>query len=749
MSTQSPLVGYGDRLSVRPTDRIRFHVGARAGEVPYRADIVRLRCADLQPGGAEFAEEELASDAARDCVARVQRLDRGSRAIVPESAAFAGLTSFSVQVAIWPTLPGGRRQVIFGTWDELDRTGFALFLDERGAPALLVGDGSGAVVQAASPHPLRERQWVRLSASYDAEVGRVRIVQAPRDDTPTHGLVSPMYTSDTSTARLATATRARRVVIAACTAGSDERGAIYTAHFDGKIEAPRLARGVLGEDELDALAEPTPVPQLAERIIGCWDFSTDFDARRIVDRSSNELHGALENCPTRAVTGFRWSGSEHDWRRAPEQYAAIHFHSDDLYDAGWSHEFALEIPPDWRSGIYAARLRSADAVDYVPFFVCPPRGTNTAELAFLVPTATYLAYANMPDPHAIVAALARGAQEGGPQPDRLEHTMEPPGEYGPSCYHVHSDGSGVHHSSHLRPVSNLEPRHDLWGFNADTLITDWLEASGVTYDVITDELLHAEGRELLERYRVVVTGTHPEYYSTPMLDGLEQYLAEGGRLVYLGGNGFYWRIGFSQAWPGTIEVRRAEDGTRAWESQPGEYHHAWGGELGGLWRRIGRPPNRLVGVGFAAQGFGSACGYAKRPGASDPRAAFIFEGVEASAFGDHGRLGGAACEELDRFDPRLGSPPHALVLASADRFGPDMIKTKEEFLAMVPPDPADPEVRADLVFFETPKGGAVFSTGSIAWAGSLAHAGYRNDVSQITENVIRRFLDPMPFEWTT
>ena len=43
-------------------------------------------------------------------------------------------------------------------------------------------------------------------------------------------------------------------------------------------------------------------------------------------------------------------------------------------------------------------------------------------------------------------------------------------------------------------------------------------------------------------------------------------------------------------------------------------------------------------------------------------------------------------------------------------------------------------------------GGAVFSTGSIAWAGSLAHNGYDNNVARITENVVRRFLDPRPFD---
>ena len=59
--------------------------------------------------------------------------------------------------------------------------------------------------------------------------------------------------------------------------------------------------------------------------------------------------------------------------------------------------------------------------------------------------------------------------------------------------------------------------------------------------------------------------------------------------------------------------------------------------------------------------------------------------------------------------------------------------------------PENAGIRADMVFFETPQGGAVWSTGSIAWAGSLSHAGYDNNVSRITANVARRFVDPTPF----
>ena len=49
-------------------------------------------------------------------------------------------------------------------------------------------------------------------------------------------------------------------------------------------------------------------------------------------------------------------------------------------------------------------------------------------------------------------------------------------------------------------------------------------------------------------------------------------------------------------------------------------------------------------------------------------------------------------------------------------------------------------VRADLVFYETPNGGGVFATSSIAWPGSLSHNNYKNNVSRITKNVLDRFM---------
>lgn len=48
-------------------------------------------------------------------------------------------------------------------------------------------------------------------------------------------------------------------------------------------------------------------------------------------------------------------------------------------------------------------------------------------------------------------------------------------------------------------------------------------------------------------------------------------------------------------------------------------------------------------------------------------------------------------------------------------------------------------IRSDMVYFEAPNGDAVFSVGSIAYCGALSRNGYDNNVSRITENVLRRF----------
>ena len=112
-------------------------------------------------------------------------------------------------------------------------------------------------------------------------------------------------------------------------------------------------------------------------------------------------------------------------------------------------------------------------------------------------------------------------------------------------------------------------------------------------------------------------------------------------------------------------------------------------------------------------------------------------------FGAHGLyLGGAAGYEIDRHDPAWGSPEEAIVLASSQGMHPDSYLLVVEDMEATIPDIAGPEsdkVRADLTYLPHPSGGAVFSVGSCSWCGSLSTNEYSNDISQITENVLRRF----------
>ncbi len=701
------IIGYADRFSVRPGETIEFKVSCEAGAPSYEAAIIRLVCGDDRPEGPGFKASAVASPANGRYPGRRQPIEIGSYIRVAGAPALDTLASFTLSANIWPTTPtrswSGEEQLLIGRHD--GKAGFALAIGPAGDLVLRIDGGS-----IATGKPLRRRQWYRCEARYDAATGEVSLAQLPLE----------RFARDDSAA--SAAGKARLTPPAPATPLIIGRG------YNGKIEAPRLA------------GEKGP--------IACWDFAEGIATTRIADRSANALHGETVNLPTRGMTGAGWRGQAFHWRERPDLYGAIHFHDDDLYDCRWQTDFAWKIPDDLPSGFYAAHVVCAPGEetgeDYIPFFVCPPRGKAHAPVAFIASTATFMAYANShhgyEDP---IAELTYGSLLKFAPTDLFLRARR---DLGVSTYDVHRDGSGSCHSSRLRPILTSRPKGRIWNYNADLHIVDWLNGIGQSCDIVTDEDIHREGLALLKPYRCVIAGSHPEYHSAAMLDAFEAYLAGGGRFMYLGGNGFYWRTAFHPELPGVIEVRRTE-GTRTWQAHPAELHLSFTGEPGGLWRSSGRAPQRLFGVGFASEGFDANSYYLRTPESFDPRTAFIFEGVgKDERIGDFGSLGGAAGLELDIADPALGTPPHALTLARSVEHSNVYALTPEELISAQPATDGieNPRVRADIVFFETPNGGAVFSTGSIAWATSLAHDGYANNVSRITGNVLRRFIDPAP-----
>ena len=746
MSTQLPrkrIIGYADKISMAAGGTIEFKLSSENIE-RYHADIVRLRSGDLHPDGRGLIEYPVESSVSGEYPAREQIIHAGSCAVIENSERLGRLTTFTLQAWIWPTLPRGGEQTIMGCRDPVGLRGFGLGINANGCLSF-----RHEAQQLSLEQPLETRQWVFVGASLSADNGEVRLWQFTQPSYPSEPRAS--QTSGhfaTSPGHL----EAPFVLAAACESVGPF---VATQHYNGKLEAPRVFGRVVDSTETLHLQDE---PLEEDSLVAAWDLALQTSSQTVVDISANGLDGRLMNLPARAMTGHGWDGDIHDWKRAPHHYGAIHFHQDDIYDCQWDTDFALTVADDLTSGVYAARIKAGDDEDRIPFVVLPPRNTKTADVLVLLPTASYLAYANE---HA-------GLKGGGEMQIFANHLValsasdlllnERP-ELGYSMYDVHADGSGVCYSSRLRPILNLRPCVTNswvgaagtipWQFNADLGLLDWLENSHVAYDVATDEDLHAEGSSLLSRYRVVLTGSHPEYYSTNMHDSLGGYLRDGGRLMYLGGNGFYWRVAYHPDLPGVMELRRGEDGIRDWVADPGEYYMSFTGEYGGMWQRNGRPIYSLVGVGMAGQGF-DVCSYYRRTEASHhPRAAFICDGIEDETIGDFGTVGGGAAGiEVDRFDPNKGSPPHALVVASSEGLSDNYYPGPEDIDNASPTidGSQNPDVRADLTFFETPNGGAVFSTGSIAWIGSLSWNNFDNNVSQVTGNVLRRFLDKRSFE---
>jgi N,N-dimethylformamidase len=752
------LVGYSDRLSVPQGGTIRFMVSSE--HATYRSELVRLIHGDEHPAGPGYKERRVPSAMDGERRGRRQAIRGGSYAVVDDDTALRPARGFALTAWIYATTPLAGPQGLLTKWSRRADEGYGLFVDEGGELALWLGDGT-RTERHRSGAPLRSHEWYFVAATYDAVTGRVQLHQSPTRHWP----VETTRASMDRTASLRPGGAAGDPFLVAGRAERGEGRLLVSDHFNGRIDRPRVFGRSLTHEDLAALEAGTATGELRETLLADWDLSLDISSDRVTDVSGHGLHGRTVNIPTRAMPGHNWTGVALDWKQAPDEYGAIHFHADDLDDAGWDVDFELTVPRDLPSGVYAARLRAGEDEDHIPFFVRPAKGSPTARIALLFPTLHYLAYANFRD-----LDLGAWDKKRAPNADPSLH----PGQYRYmrenklfGLYDFHVDGSGVCYGSRLRPILNMRPkfRYRVWGaparFPADLYLVDWLEAKGYEADVLTDDDLHAEGAALLAPYKVVITGSHHEYWTGAMLDAAESYLGGGGRLMYLGGNGFFGVTSVHPEKPHVIEVRRW--GT-SWpfELPPGERYHSTTGEQGGTWRNRGRAPQRLVGVGTSAAGFDRGTYYVRQPGSFDPRAAFIFEGIgKDERIGDVPSLvmrHGAAGYEMDRADPRLGTPPHALVLASsvghsevygamideqlAFRAGPDGVGPG------TPPTPGviHPFIRADMVFFETDNGGAVFSVGSIGWRSCLSYNGYDNTVSRVTENVLRRFVsdDPLP-----
>lgn len=706
------ILAYFEDWSRQPGEVVRLAVSTRKESV--RAVFERIASGPGSAAERKVETEERADILDTTFPGRWQDTVVGSHGVLPLSLPGKRATNaISVHCWIWPSLADSSKPQTVWSLDN----GLHLTI-EGGLLSVCLRDA----ILTQSAMRLVSKGWYAVAVVVDPsrailDLRRVGGLFAEGHDRATGaGTVTPVPTCLTLAA-----------------AGLDAIGAPVRP-YNGKIDEPTVVFRALDDAAIEGLRDGDILPD--DR----WNFGSDFGAETVAGIGATP-RGRLFNGAERGVTGYRWNGRSDSFIETPDHYTAVQFHEDDMVDSNWRFDVQFHLPQGLPSGVYCVRLEAGGSVERCPLFV---RGApdEQADILLLMPTNTYLAYANEQLSKLDFSTVM--AHEQKPHPDDIFLSEHP--EYGRSCYDTHIDGTPCRYSSRRRPIIQMRPGFPNWltgsyrHFPVDLYFVEWLEKRARNYHVATDEDLEREGGALLSRYKVVITGSHPEYWTRQGRDILESYLRDAGKLMYLGGNGFYWVTSRDPARPWVVEVRRDNSGTRCWDAPPGERGHVYTSEQGGIWKNRGLGPHRLAGIGFCAEGWSKGCGYQRRAESYEGVGAEIFRGVNEEIVGDFGFiLGGAVGDEIDRYDPSLGSPEQAVVLASSTGVGREYIHVVEEQNVGLPDQGGDAQpdlVRSDMVYFDIEGGGAVFSVGSMTLASSMAWNGFDNNMVRVIDNAL-------------
>lgn len=252
------------------------------------------------------------------------------------------------------------------------------------------------------------------------------------------------------------------------------------------------------------------------------------------------------------------------------------------------------------------------------------------------------------------------------------------------------------------PTDPIEGRAACHIAPAEWRLLAWLERQGFAYDFYAETQLHFDQLDLAQ-YRVLLLSTHPEYWSRKMYDRVKRWVfQEGGKLVYLGGNGINCEVEFLD--DRTMTCRNGDQREIKARGSESRFHLRYESEA------------NLLGVTYSDPGAMTAAPF--RVVDADH---WVFAGTGLSngdIFGErslHRRCeGGASGHETDKVTP--SSPKNVQRLAKGMNCD---------------------EGGADMIYYNTPTGGEVFSAGSITWPSCVL---VDEGVSKITHNVIERFL---------
>ena len=431
---------------------------------------------------------------------------------------------------------------------------------------------------------------------------------------------------------------------------------------------------------------------------------------------------------------------------------------------GWPAANTITAGEDWVSGYYEVLL----AIDVDgknrqshAFFVVRPEAGSTNKILLQLATNTWHAYNDFGGRNlynggthsSLQRPMARGYLFKPEGAGRRVTTTNPPDR--DMNTHV-----GYIRMNRLSPWAGSAGWPDWeWPFLA------WAEQNGYGIDVITNSDLQ-EHPSIIDRYNLVLSVGHDEYWSGPMRDTVEAFAAKGGNVAFFSGNTALWQVRLEEEDQGSASVMvgykgRFKDDPVYGTDRVGEVTTIWSDHL------VGRSENSMTGVSFTRGGYhrigkrvtNGAGGYTVyRPDH------WMFEGTGV----DYGDVLGAKATavgyECDGCDyttiDGLPHPTHSdgtpetfeiLAMAPAAHF--------TRTTAARPPKPSEPseiEFLANRLFgtrdeaavqriaagqamlgsYTTPGGGTVITSGSTDWAHGLA--GRDSQIEQITANILDR-----------
>jgi N,N-dimethylformamidase len=383
------------------------------------------------------------------------------------------------------------------------------------------------------------------------------------------------------------------------------------------------------------------------------------------------------------------------------------------------HHTQFVVGPE-RSGLYYLHAKSEQTGTFFsfPWVVAPAKPQS--QIAVLASTNTWLAYNNFGGrSNYINANCLPDTPTVNARQDLIRYTGAgafnawgfPDEEYLPLSFERPEPGNVVRENEEVTdPIAGRLP---CGMAPAEWRLLGWLEREGFPYDYYSELQLH-NGALDLDQYTILMISVHPEYWSREMYLRVKEWVWQrGGKLIYLGGNGLNCEVEFLGEDALRFKTHLAPvNGSELGMPDPKNPDFYCDSRMA---RTLESEAN-LLGVVCTDSGIMTAAPY-KVLNAKH----WVFAGTGLSngdLFGENSlqeRIpGGASGHETDKRSPH--SPPGTELLAKGTN-----------------PDDGG----AEIVCYQTPSGGAVFSVGSITWVPCLL---VDDAVSRITANVVARYL---------